>query len=179
MTRENLIITESNREHPPAAVDPSHSIESAFPARFLKPWHLTNAGVDTYTDTIRHVQWEQVTTDGKAYERKLALYFEKARTPYLLTAKADAGTLREKYRVRTFGDLIGLRVTIEIVQDRRHGEILRIKPTPPPAPAPQAVAPAVQPDAADAAGATGATDEHDNEHDDRHQPQEDAAAHDA
>ena len=32
----------------------------------------------------------------------------------------------------TFGDLIGLRLTIEIVHDRRHGELLRIKPTPPP-----------------------------------------------
>jgi len=132
--RPKLIITpHQDAKHPPAHVDFGHSIESAFPARFLKPWHLINAGVDTFTDTIKHIQWEQVSPDGKNFDQKLALYFERAKTPYLITAKTDTSTLRERYKVRTFGDLVGLRITIEIVIDSRHGEILRIKRTPPPA----------------------------------------------
>lgn len=132
--RPKLIITpHHDAKHPPAHVDLGHSIDSAFPARFLKPWHLINAGVDTFTDTIKHIQWEQVSPDGKNFDQKLALYFERAKTPYLITAKTDTSTLRERYKVRTFGDLVGLRITIEIVIDSRHGEILRIKRTPPPA----------------------------------------------
>ena len=113
-------------------LDPAHSIESAFPARFLKPWHLTNNGIDTFTDTVVHAQMEPVTADGKTVEHKLVLYFAKAKTPYLVSAKADVNTLKARYGVTTFGDLVDLRLTIEIVKDRRHGEILRIKPTPPP-----------------------------------------------
>ncbi len=143
--RPKLIITpHHDAKHPPAHVDPGHSIDSAFPARFLKPWHLINAGVDTFTDTIKHIQWEQVSPDGKNFDQKLALYFERAKTPYLITAKTDTTTLRERYKVRTFGDLVGLRITIEIVIDSRHGEILRIKQTPPPA-RPAKAAPAAPP----------------------------------
>ena len=116
-------------------LDPAHSIESAFPARFLKPWHLTNNGIDTFTDTVVHAQMEPVTADGKQKEHKLVLYFAKAKTPYLVSAKADVNTLKERYGVATFGDLVDLRLTVEIVHDRRHGELLRIKPTPPPTPA--------------------------------------------
>ena len=60
------------------------------------------------------------------------IYFEKASTPYLVSAKADVNTLKSRYGVTTFGDLTDLRITLEIIHDRRHGELLRIKPTPPP-----------------------------------------------
>ena len=125
-------------------LDPGHAIDSAFPARFLKPWHLSNNGIDTFTDTVAHAQMEQVTADGKTYEEKLVLYFERAKTPYLVSAKADINTLKSRYRVTTFGDLVGLRITLEIVHDRRYGELLRIKPTPPPTPA--SAPPADEPD---------------------------------
>ena len=118
-------------------LDPTHSIDSAFPARFLKPWHLTNNGIDTFTDTVVHAQMEPVTADGKTTEHKLVLYFDKAKTPYLVSAKADVNTLKTRYGVTTFGDLTDLRLTLEIVHDRRHGELLRIKPTPPPTPQPE------------------------------------------
>ena len=50
-------------------LDPTHAIDSAFPARFLKPWHLTNNGIDTFTDTVVHAQMEPVTADGKTTEQ--------------------------------------------------------------------------------------------------------------
>ena len=132
----------ANQSHPSTQLNgarqlaPDHAIDSAFPARFLKPWHLTNNGIDTVTDTVAHAQMEPVTADGKHVEHKLVLYFQKAKTPYLVSAKADVNTLKARYGVTTFGDLVDLRVTIEIVHDRRHGELLRIKPTPPPTPQP-------------------------------------------
>jgi len=119
-------------------LDPAHAIDSAFPARFLKPWHLTNNGIDTFTftDTVAHAQMEPVTADGKTTEHKLVLYFDKASTPYLVSAKADVNTLKTRYGMTTLGDLKDLRLTLEIVKDRRHGELLRLKPTPPPTPPP-------------------------------------------
>ncbi len=77
---------------------------------------------------------EPVSAGGKTTEHKLVLYFDKAKTPYLVSAKADVNTLKFRYGVTTFGDLIDLRLTLEIVHDRRYGELLRIKPTPPSSP---------------------------------------------
>ena len=63
------------------------------------------------------------------------LYFERVKTPYLLSAKSDRDTLHHIFGVRTIGQLVGLRITLHVTEWQRH-VVLRIKPVKPPLPKP-------------------------------------------
>jgi hypothetical protein len=114
---------------PPRPVNLDHRIESAFPARYLRAWHLLNNGLTEITDTIKELMFEPVTQDGLTYEEVLAIYFTRIKTPFLLSAKVHAATLRQSYHCKTFADLIGLEITL-MVGDYNGREVLRIKPLP-------------------------------------------------
>lgn len=109
-------------------LNPNHSIESMFEARFLKPWHLLDRGATEFTDVIKAVTREQL---GNPQENKWGsvLYFTSPRipAPYLLGTKEDLETLLEVYAVRTIGQLVGLRVTVHVTH-WQNKDVLRIKP---------------------------------------------------
>lgn len=109
-------------------LNPNHSLESMFEARFLKPWHLLDRGATEFTDVIKAVTKEQL---GNPQDNKWGsvLYFTSPRipAPYLLGTKEDLETLLEVYTVRTIGQLIGLRVTVHVTHWQGK-DVLRIKP---------------------------------------------------
>lgn len=124
--------TELRNSQPQPAARPanlSDRIESIFPSRFLKAWHLLNNSMQEITDTIKSLQMEPVTTDGEDYKDALVIYFCRIKTPYLLSAKADMETLKKSYGVRKIGDLVGLEITLVVTEFRRD-EVLRVKPLP-------------------------------------------------
>ncbi|RIK36103.1 MAG: hypothetical protein DCC55_28330 [Chloroflexi bacterium] len=111
---------------------PTQSLDSLWPSRFLKPYHLLDNGMSEITDTIKSIVMEE--TEPRPDQKRLApvLYFERIKTPYLLSAKTDRDTLQNVFGVRQVGQLIGLRITLHVTEWQRRA-VLRIKPVRPPA----------------------------------------------
>jgi hypothetical protein len=105
----------------------TQSLNSLWPSRFLKPYHLLDNGLSEITDTIKQIRLEE--TEPRPGDKRQApvLYFERIKTPYLLSAKTDRDTLHNIFGVRTVGDLIGLRLTLYVTEWQQR-TVLRIKP---------------------------------------------------
>jgi hypothetical protein len=114
----------------------TQSLNSLWPSRFLKPYHLLDNGLNEITDTIKQIRLEE--TEPRPGDKRLApvLYFERIKTPYLLSAKTDRDTLHNIFGVRTVGDLIGLRLTLYVTEWQQR-TVLRIKPLRPAPPKPK------------------------------------------
>jgi hypothetical protein len=115
----------------------TQSLNSLWPSRFLKPYHLLDNGLNEVTDTIKQIRLEE--TEPRPGDKRLApvLYFERIKTPYLLSAKTDRDTLQNVFGVRMVGDLIGLRLTLYVTEWQQR-TVLRIKPLRPAPPKPPA-----------------------------------------
>jgi hypothetical protein len=151
-------------------LNPNQSLDSLWPSRFLKPFHLMDNGFSEITDTIKEIRLEETEPRPGEKRQSPVLYFERVKTPYLLSAKSDRDTLHHIFGVRTIGQLVGLRITLHVTEWQRH-VVLRIKPVKPPAPKP---APVATPDASGDKAHDAAGDAHDtvagDESDDNHAP---------
>lgn len=116
-------------------LNPNQSLDSLWPSRFLKPYHLMDNGFSEITDTVKEIRLEETEPRPGEKRQSPVLYFERVKTPYLLSAKSDRDTLHHIFGVRTIGQLVGLRITLHVTEWQRH-VVLRIKPVKPPAPKP-------------------------------------------
>jgi hypothetical protein len=151
----------------------TQSLNSLWPSRFLKPYHLLDNGINEITDTIKQIRLEE--TEPRPGDKRLApvLYFERIKTPYLLSAKTDRDTLHNVFGVRTVGDLVGLRLTLHVTEWQQR-TVLRIKPLRPARPKPAAETtdtPVAEPDA-DAMPVAENGNDDDNEMSTSHAPTE-------
>lgn len=126
-------------------------IADLFPSRWLKARDLTNRGISRLVATVVRATLEDVQPQPGEHVARLALHLRDEK-PYLITAKADATTLTDAYRVTMASELVGRQIVVKL--DVWRGKaVLRLAP-PPPAPArnqtatappPVATAPATTP----------------------------------
>ena len=123
-------------------IDTGKTLDTLFPARFLKAEQLIAWNVTAITATIDHIQEEEVTPKpGQPAEWKPVIYLRSPRTGkvietgYLLSAKVDLDSIKSSTSARTIADLIGKTITIKLAT-WKNDTVLRIDPTPTSTPTP-------------------------------------------
>lgn len=115
-------------------LDNGKTLDSLFPARFLKVDHLASWNVTEVIVEIARVQEEEVAPRPGQNEWKPVFYFRNKTGQvhpqgYLLSARADKDALKTACDAETVGDLVGKKIKIKI-DNWRGRPVLRIDPLP-------------------------------------------------
>lgn len=107
-------------------MDTNTPLVDLFPSRWLKAKDLTDAGLSSITARVDRVTIEDVKPQPQEPAvQRLALWLHGCK-PYLVTSKADAGTLAE-YGATTPAQLVGKTLAVRLDVWRRQA-VLRIAP---------------------------------------------------
>ena len=124
-----------NHQEPKTRPLPSgRTLDSLFPARFLKVDNLVTWNVTEIVVEIANIQEEEVEPRPGQVEWKPVFYFRTKNggihpQGYLLSAKADKDALKTACSCETVGDLEGKKIKIKIAE-WRNKPVLRIDPLP-------------------------------------------------